>query len=130
VTVPSYDRTDTPDKFAVHSRSCSAYHAAPARVISSRNARFSDAPMPSPTFITFCGRINEDTAAKIMAALTEAIAEHSTHVHMLWQSYGGFVGDAVALYNFFQSLRVDLTLYNTGTVQSAAVTAYLGPRGG
>lgn len=41
---------------------------------------------------------------------------------------GGNVNDGVALYNFFRALPVDLTLYNVGSVASAAVIAYLGAK--
>jgi len=51
-----------------------------------------------------------------------------THLHVLFQSSGGYVGDGVCLYNFFQSLQFDLTLYNVGSVQSIATLAYLGAK--
>jgi len=48
---------------------------------------------------------------------------------MMFQSWGGFVGDGVMLYNFFKSLSiVDLSLYNSGQICSAAVIAYLGAK--
>jgi ATP-dependent Clp protease protease subunit len=46
----------------------------------------------------------------------------------MFQSWGGFVGDGVMLYNFFRSLTIDLSLYNSGQVASAAITAYLGAK--
>src|SRR2546425_368696 len=85
-------------------------------------------PMPgAQAFIVLCRQINQVSARNMMAAVTEAINEHKTHVHILLQSYGGFAADAVALYEFFRSLPTDfITLYNTGTIRSSAVTAYLG----
>ncbi len=50
------------------------------------------------------------------------------HVHLLFQSSGGFVGDGICLYNFFRSLPIDLTIYNAGAVQSIAAIAYLGAK--
>ncbi len=48
------------------------------------------------------------------------------HVHLLFQSAGGYVGDGVFLYNLFRSIPIELTLYNVGQICSAAVIAYLG----
>ena len=50
------------------------------------------------------------------------------HVHLVFQTSGGFVGDGIALYNYFKTLPVELTLYNTGTVASIGVIAYLGAK--
>lgn len=47
---------------------------------------------------------------------------------MLFQSLGGQVADGVCLYRYFQSLPIDLTIYNMGSVQSIAVVAYLGAK--
>lgn len=52
----------------------------------------------------------------------------ATHIHLLFQSLGGSVGDGICLYNFFQALTIDLTLYNVGAVQSIATIAYLGAK--
>src|SRR5215217_2667776 len=54
------------------------------------------------------------------------MAQRVAHVHMLFQSNGGTVCDGVCLYNFFRSLPISLTLYNTGSVAPVAVVAYLG----
>jgi ATP-dependent Clp protease, protease subunit len=47
---------------------------------------------------------------------------------LLFQSTGGTVSDGVCLYNFFRSLPIGLTLYNSGSVASIAVIAYLGAK--
>lgn len=77
---------------------------------------------------TFCAEINQQNVEKILRTMSAAMANRVTHVHLLFQSSGGFVGDGVALYNFFRSLPVDLTLYNVGTVASVATIAYLGAK--
>ena len=56
------------------------------------------------------------------------MAAQVEHIHLLFQSTGGFIGDGICLYNFFRALPIDLTIYNCGTVQSAACTAYLGAK--
>ena len=50
------------------------------------------------------------------------------HVHLLFQSAGGFVGDGIALYNYFKTLPIELTVYNSGAVASIGVIAYLGAK--
>lgn len=50
------------------------------------------------------------------------------HVHLLFQSTGGNIGDGLCLYSYFRALTVDLTLYNGGTVASIATIAYLGAK--
>jgi ATP-dependent Clp protease protease subunit len=44
------------------------------------------------------------------------------------QSMGGNVGDGIGLYNFLRTFPVDLHVYNTGTVASVAVIAFLGAK--
>lgn len=77
-------------------------------------------------FATFSGQINEDSTQRIFKAFANATVNQVTHLHLLLESYGGYVGDGVALYNFFKSFPIGLTIYNTGTIQSMAVIAYLG----
>lgn len=60
--------------------------------------------------------------------LTAASVNHVKHVHVMFQSAGGFVGDGVFLYNLFHSMPIELTLYNVGQLSSAGVIAYLGAK--
>jgi ATP-dependent Clp protease protease subunit len=48
------------------------------------------------------------------------------HVHALFQSAGGYLGDGVFLYNHFRSIPIELTLDNVGQISSVGVIAYLG----
>jgi ATP-dependent Clp protease protease subunit len=50
------------------------------------------------------------------------------HVHLLFQTAGGYVGDGVFLYNLFRTIPIELTLYNAGQISSAGVVAYLGAK--
>src|SRR5277367_59311 len=52
--------------------------------------------------------------------LTAASVNHVKHVHILFQSARGFVGDGVFL---FCSVPIELTLYNVGQLSSAAAIA-------
>lgn len=78
-------------------------------------------------YFTFAGDINAGTVQAIMATLSFASnKEPQPHVHVLFQSNGGVISDGIALYNYFRSLPLDLTLYNVGGVLSIATIVYLG----
>src|SRR5579864_177762 len=76
----------------------------------------------------FCSPINEASVERLLQNLSAATQKGVTHLHLLFQSTGGSVGDGICLYNVFRSLPYDLTIYNVGSVQSIAALAYLGAR--
>ena len=82
--------------------------------------------LPSEVYAIFCGDIAQVTAQKVVQGLTVAMGAKVKHVHLLFQSAGGYVGDGVFLYNLFRSVPIELTLYNFGQISSAGVVAYLG----
>jgi ATP-dependent Clp protease protease subunit len=83
---------------------------------------------PNEVYATFSGPINENSTHRIFQAVAGASAAKVRHIHFLLESFGGFVGDGIALYNFFRTLPMDLTIYNVGSIQSIAVIAYLGAK--
>jgi ATP-dependent Clp protease, protease subunit len=88
-------------------------------------------PAPAPAhdiFGVFVDDINQANANRIVSSITNVMAQGNKHAHVMFQSWGGFVGDGVMLYNFFRALTLDLSLYNSGQVASAAVIAYLGAK--
>jgi ATP-dependent Clp protease protease subunit len=82
--------------------------------------------VPPVVYAVFSDNINQATVQRIFFNFAVGMANKVTHVHLLFQSSGGFVGDGICLYNFFTSLPIDLTIYNAGTVSSMALIAYLG----
>lgn len=74
----------------------------------------------------YCGDINAANTAKLMTGLINASANGNKRIHLLFQSWGGFVGDGVFLYNALKKLPLEIVLYNAGQVASAAVLAFLG----
>jgi ATP-dependent Clp protease protease subunit len=85
--------------------------------------------LPKQVYGVFCGAITQEAAQKIATMVGVASNGGVEHVHLLFQSLGGNVGDGVFLYNLFKSLPFDLTLYNSGQVSSIAAVAYLGAKG-
>jgi ATP-dependent Clp protease protease subunit len=84
--------------------------------------------LPSEVYAIYCGGIDQPTAQKVVNSLTIAIGGKVQHVHLLFQSAGGYVGDGVFLYNLFRAITIELTLYNVGQISSAGVIAYLGAK--
>lgn len=86
-------------------------------------------PVQEEIWATFCGDINAGNAAKLVNGLTTVAAKGTKRVHILFQSWGGFVGDGVFLYNSLKKLGLEIVLYNAGQVASAATLAFLGAHG-
>jgi ATP-dependent Clp protease protease subunit len=84
--------------------------------------------LPETVYGVFCGGIDQATAQKFVNSLAVAMGGKVKHVHLLFQTAGGYVGDGVFLYNFFRSVPIELTLYNVGQISSAGVVAYLGAK--
>lgn len=82
-------------------------------------------PLPPVVYATFSGEINQDTVGRIISGVTSVMGQVS-HLHVLFNSTGGFISDGICLYNFFRALTIDLTLYNGGSVSSIAAIAFLG----
>ena len=85
-----------------------------------------EAQLPEDIYAIYCGGIDQANAQKAVKGLTTAIGMKVKHVHLLFQSAGGYVGDGVFLYNLLRSIPIETTLYNVGQISSAGVIAYLG----
>jgi ATP-dependent Clp protease protease subunit len=84
--------------------------------------------LPPEVYAIYCSGIEQANSQKVVNGLTVAMANKVRHVHLLFQSAGGYIADGVFLYNLFRSIPIELTLYNVGQISSAGVTAYLGAR--
>ncbi len=83
---------------------------------------------PSEAYAVFSDFVNQASVQRIFNAFAQGTANKIAHVHLLFQSVGGIVGDGICLYNFFKTVPIDLTIYNAGGVQSMALIAYLGAK--
>jgi ATP-dependent protease ClpP protease subunit len=106
-----------------------------AKLIGFSEHNMSDSPPKAPTpstevYAVFSDNVNQATTQRIFANFVGAMEKQFKHVHLLFQSSGGFVGDGICLYNFFSSLPIDLTIYNAGAVQSIALIHISEPRSG
>ncbi len=85
-------------------------------------------PPVNEAYAIFSGDINTDSTRRIFANVAGATDGGVTHLHLLLESYGGFVGDGVAIYNLLKTAPFEVTAYNAGSIQSIASIAYLGAR--
>jgi ATP-dependent Clp protease protease subunit len=81
--------------------------------------------LPPEVYGLFSDAINQASLQRIFNTAAVACKGGVRHAHILFQSVGGFVGDGIALYNFFRTIPIELTLYNAGSVQSIATVAFL-----
>lgn len=87
-------------------------------------------PPPNEFFTVFCGPIDQGTVRNLLNSLAFATQGQPEvkHIHILFQSNGGLVGDGICLYNYFSTFPIELTLYNVGSICSIAAVAYLGAK--
>ncbi len=86
------------------------------------------AAAPEEIWAIYCGDINAQNTGKLINGLINVGVNGAKRIHILFQSWGGFVGDGVFLYNSLRKLPVEVILYNAGQVASAASVAFLGAR--
>ncbi|HEV2898858.1 MAG TPA: ATP-dependent Clp protease proteolytic subunit [Pseudaminobacter sp.] len=77
---------------------------------------------------TFAGEINSNTVNRIFNLFANATNNGYTHVHLIFQTTGGVIGDGIAIYNYLRSLPIEVTLYNVGQIASVGTVAFLGAK--
>ena len=69
-------------------------------------------------YISFSSMVIPHTAQVLMGALTNAVNNGCTQIHLLLSTPGGTVAEGITLYNFIRALPVPVTTYNIGRVNS------------
>lgn len=87
-----------------------------------------DPPLPSEVWALFAGPIDQQTVQRVTGSISTASLKNVSSIHLLFQCTGGGIGEGIALYNMFRALPMDLTIYNSGSVASIGVIAYLGAK--
>jgi ATP-dependent Clp protease protease subunit len=82
--------------------------------------------VPEEIWAIYCGDINAANNAKLLNGITVVAASGTKRVHILFQSWGGYIGDGVFLYNSLKKLGLEIVFYNAGQVASAATLVFLG----
>jgi len=83
---------------------------------------------PGIAFCTFCDEINKDSVTRTFELFAKLTQQHIRAIHLLFQSMGGHTPEGITLYNYFKTFPIELHLYNTGGVASAALTAFVGAK--
>ena len=73
----------------------------------------------------FTGAIESASVTSICAALNAASNDGATEIHLAMNSGGGVVADGIYLYNHIRAIPPRVIIYNTGTIASIAVAAYV-----
>jgi ATP-dependent Clp protease protease subunit len=76
-------------------------------------------------YATLAGRIDDQLVQRLFNCMSELVTDGTRHLHLMVQSTGGIINDGIALYNYLKNLPIEITSYNTGTVQSIAVIVFL-----
>lgn len=76
-------------------------------------------------YATLAGRIDEALVQRLLTQMANAVSSGVQELHLMIQSTGGIINDGISLYNYLRGLPLALTTYNTGTVQSIAVSMFL-----
>jgi len=100
-------------------------HMTSESVLDAATSERRDAAAPS-AFAMFSGNLDQEGLSRIFHLVSKLSNDGVRDVHLLLQSAGGVVGNGVCLYNWFRALPLRLNIYNSGSVRSSAVLAYLG----
>ncbi|MGA2029838.1 MAG: ATP-dependent Clp protease proteolytic subunit [Verrucomicrobiota bacterium] len=84
-------------------------------------------PQPPDFYGIFSGAIDQTSLQKFFNnfALVTQQPQPNKHLHLLVQSTGGSIADGTAMYNFLKTAAIDVSLYNSGSVQSMATLVFL-----
>jgi ATP-dependent Clp protease, protease subunit len=86
-------------------------------------------PPPDISYGTFSEEINENAASRFIHWLDLIGNDRPRHngVHLLFNSSGGMIVDAINMHNYVKGYPADIpiTMFNSGGVQSAAVLVFL-----
>lgn len=76
-------------------------------------------------YLGYCGIIDSAGVSKIAGMLNAAVNEQYDSVQLAFSSPGGYIGDGMYLFHHMQALPIPVTVHNTGTVASIAVTVFV-----
>lgn len=79
----------------------------------------------SEVYATFAGGIDDSAVQRFFSAFNAGINNKVKRVHLLVHSSGGMISDGIALYNYLNSIPIEIYTYNMGQVSSIAVLPFL-----
>lgn len=77
-------------------------------------------------YLNFFAGITRKVSNRVMQICTELHQQHDAdHLYFLLSSPGGQVRAGITLYNFLESLPIQVTMHNTGTIDSIATAIFM-----
>jgi ATP-dependent protease ClpP protease subunit len=86
-------------------------------------------PLPTNYYGVFTGTIDQNSLHKFQNTFAQVSQQQNApnkHLHLLFQSTGGTIGDGIAMYYFIKNAPMGITIYNQGQLSSMATLAFLG----
>ena len=80
--------------------------------------------MAAPVYMNFQAAISQESAVKLIAAVTDALHNGTTELYLLMSSGGGLVDPGMAIYNFLRGIPIKVFTHNYGNVDSVAGVVY------
>lgn len=80
--------------------------------------------MPT-TYINFHAPINQHTTQNLMAVVGQKLMQGTTDFYIMLSTPGGEVASGLTLYNFLRAIPANLTMHNTGNVDSIGNAIFL-----
>jgi ATP-dependent protease ClpP protease subunit len=82
--------------------------------------------LPKTIYINFFDGINEPKVKAFMGIISDIIARQKPKgLYFLFSSPGGSVNAGIVFYNFLRALPVEITMHNTGSVDSIGTVIFL-----
>ena len=80
--------------------------------------------MPT-TFINFHAGINPYTTQNLMAGIAQKLMQGTDHFYIMLSTPGGEVASGLTLYNFLRAIPAQISMHNTGNVDSIGNAIFL-----
>lgn len=80
---------------------------------------------PNRYNLFYTGDISENSVHNIRVAFAQALTPNVSSINFFFSSTGGCLYAALSLYHFLRALPKPITIYNVGTIESAAVLVYM-----
>ena len=81
---------------------------------------------PPDYYLEFIGDFNSQGCLEVKNRIEQAQCHLVGKIYLLIHSYGGYTYESLKLSHFLQELDTPVTTYNSGVVESAACTVYVG----
>lgn len=75
-------------------------------------------------YIIFHGEINIQNTTRLIAACNQLVDDGAKHIYIAFSSNGGAINSGINLYNTLKAMNVEITIHNTGSIESVAVIVF------